>query len=60
MDKKFIKKKIFDYLLTKNLVSYSEKVRIWIKIYKNKIFDYLLTKNLVNYSEKVRIWIKNL
>ena len=34
MDKKFIKNKIFDYLRTKNLVNYSEKVRIWIKIYK--------------------------
>ena len=31
MDKKFIKNKIFDYLRTKNLVNYSEKVRIWIK-----------------------------
>ena len=31
MDKKFIKNKIFDYLLTKKLVNYSEKVRIWIK-----------------------------
>ena len=31
MDKKFIKNNIFDYLLTKNLVNYSEKVRIWIK-----------------------------
>ena len=38
MDKKFIKKKIFDYLLPKNLVNYSEKVRIWIKIYKKKDF----------------------
>ena len=27
----FIKKKIFDYLRTKNLVNYSKKVRIWIK-----------------------------
>ena len=27
----FIKKKIFDYLLPKNLVNYSKKVRIWIK-----------------------------
>ena len=31
MDKKFIKNKIFDYLLTYNLINYSEKVRIWIK-----------------------------
>ena len=31
MDKKFIKNNIFDYLLPKNLVNYSEKVRIWIK-----------------------------
>ena len=31
MDKKFIKNKIFDYLRIKNLVNYSEKVRIWIK-----------------------------
>ena len=31
MDKKFIKNKIFDYLYFKNLVNYSEKVRIWIK-----------------------------
>ena len=31
MYKKFIKNKIFDYLRTKNLVNYSEKVRICIK-----------------------------
>ena len=31
MYKKFIKNKIFDYLRIKNLVNYSEKVRIWIK-----------------------------
>ena len=31
MDKKFIKNKIFDYLLPKNLINYSEKVIIWIK-----------------------------
>ena len=31
MDKKFIKKKIFDYLRIKNLINYCEKVRIWIK-----------------------------
>ena len=31
MDKKFIKKKIFDFLLTKNLVNYCENVIIWIK-----------------------------
>ena len=31
MNKKFIKNNIFDYLLTKNLVNYFEKVRIWIK-----------------------------
>ena len=31
MNKKFIKNKIFDYLLTKNLVNYFEKVRICIK-----------------------------
>ena len=31
MDKKFINNKIFDYLHIKNLVNYSEKVRICIK-----------------------------
>ena len=31
MYKKFIKNKIFDYLRIKNLINYSEKVRIWIK-----------------------------
>ena len=31
MNKKFIKNKIFDYLRIKNLINYSEKVRIWIK-----------------------------
>ena len=31
MDKKFIKNKILDYLLTKNLGNYSEKVRVRIK-----------------------------
>ena len=31
MDKKFIKNKIFDYLLSKNLVNYFEKVKIRIK-----------------------------
>ena len=31
MNKKFIKNKIFNYLLPKNLVNYFEKVRIWIK-----------------------------
>ena len=38
MDKKFIKKKIFNYLLTKNLNNYSEKVRIWIKNLSKKRF----------------------
>ena len=32
MDKKFIKNKIFNYLLTKNLGNYSEKGRLRIKI----------------------------
>ena len=31
MEKKFIKNKICDYLLTKNLGNYSEKVRVRIK-----------------------------
>ena len=31
MNKKFIKNQIFDYLRIKNLINYSEKVRIWIK-----------------------------
>ena len=31
MDKKFIKNKIFNYLLPKNLGNYSEKVRVRIK-----------------------------
>ena len=31
MDKKFIKKKIFDFLLTKNFINYYQNVIIWIK-----------------------------
>ena len=31
MEKKFIKNKIFDYLLSKNLSNYYEKVRVRIK-----------------------------
>ena len=60
MDKKIIKKKIFYYLLSKNLVNYSEKGRVRIKKIKKKIFDYLLPKTLVNYSEKERVRIKKL
>ena len=31
MNKKFIKNKILNYLLSKNLGNYSEKGRVWIK-----------------------------